>query len=154
MIPYSYANMQSSISIYFPIIIALILVAGTVAVFFKFKDKIMDLSDKKRIIVFVGTFAVIGCICTLMLTIPYKAMSPSNEKAKFEVISTSEIIDCNIDNQTVTYLKGDAEVTEDTLITITYDEPHLEVRRYSWCGMYRDYNVTLIQSPDAIKVEE
>lgn len=154
MIPYSYANMQSSISIYFPIFIALILVAGTVAVFFKFKDKIMDLSDKKRILTFVGTFAVIGCICTLMLTIPYKAMSPSNEKSKFEVISTYEIIDCNIDNQTVTYLKGDAEVTENTLITITYDEPRLEVRRYKWLGMYRDYNVTLVNSPDAIKIEE
>lgn len=154
MIPYSYANIQSSISIYFPIIIALILVAGIIIVFFKFKDKIMGLSDKKRILTFIGTFAVIGCICTFMLTIPYKAMDPSNEKSKFEVISTSDIINCDTENQTVTYIKGDAEVTEDTLITITYDEPHLEVRRYSWCGMYRDYNVTLIKSPDAFKIEE
>lgn len=154
MIPYSYANIQSSISIYFPIFIVIVLVAGMVALFFNFKDRIMNMSTTKRIIAIVGTFAVIGCICTLMLTIPYKAMSPSNEKSKFEVISTSEIINCDIDNQTVTYLKGDAEVTEETLITITHEEPHLEVRRYKWLGMYRDYNVTLIKSPDAFKIEE
>ncbi len=154
MIPYSYANMQSSISIYFPIFIVIVLIAGTAALFFNFKDKIMGLSDKKRILTFIGTFVVIGCICIIMLTIPYKAMSPSNEKSKFEVISTSDIIKCDTENQTVTYLKGDVEVTEDTLITITHEEPHLEVRRYKWLGMYRDYNVTLIKSPDAFKIEE
>lgn len=154
MIPYSYANIQSSISTYFPIFIVLILVAGIITVFFKFKYKIMDLSDKKRILTFIGTFVVIGCICTFMLTIPYKAMDPSNEKSKFEIISTTEIISCNTENQTVTYIKGDTEVTEETLITITHEEPHLEVRRYKWLGMYRDYNVTLIKSPDAFKIKE
>ena len=154
MIPYSYGNIHSSVSVYIPIFIALFILFGVAVAYLKFKDKLAALATAPRIGVIVGTFAVIGCICTLCLTIPYKQMSLGNENAKYTVLSTTEITNCDIDKQTVTYEKDGKEVTENTLITVTYDNPRLEVRRYSWCGMYRDYNVTLILSPDAIKVVE
>lgn len=154
MIPYSYGNIHSSASIYLPIILALLILSVSVIAFIKLKDKIMKMSDLVRSLTIIGAFAVIGCICTLLVTVPYKSMSPTNENAKYEVLGTTEIVKCDDINQTVTVMKDGKEVTEDTLITISYDDPHLEVRRYSWCGMYRDYNVTLIPSPDAVKIEE
>lgn len=154
MIPYSYGNIHSSASIYLPIILTLVLIACTTVLMIKFKDKLMALSNAALVSAIAIIFVVVSCISLLIVVVPYKNMSPENEKAKFEVLSTTEIISCDDVNQTVTFMKDGKEVTEDTLITITYDEPHLEVRRYSWLGMYRDYNVTLIPSPDAIKIEE
>ena len=154
MIPYSYGNIYSSISIYIPILLAILVISITVIVLIKCKKWIISLSNVNRMVVIIGLFALVGTLCVMLVTVPYKKMSPSNEKANYEVVGVTEFISCDTENQTVTIMKDGVEVTEPTLITISYDDPHLEVRRYKWLGMYRDYNVTLIASPDAVKVEE
>ena len=154
MIPYSYGNIYSSISIYIPILLAILVISITDICLIKRKRWIVSLSDINRMEFLIGLFALVGTLCVLLVTVPYEKMSPSNEKANYEVVGVTEFISCDTENQTVTVMKDGVEVTEPTLITISYDDPHLEVRRYKWLGMYRDYNVTLIASPDVAKTGE
>ena len=154
MIPYSYGNIYSSISIYIPILLAILVISITDICLIKRKRWIVSLSNKNRMEFLIGLFALVGTLCVLLVTVPYEKMSPSNENANYEVVGVTEFISCDTENQTVTVMKDGVEVTEPTLITISYDDPHLEVRRYKWLGIYRDYNVTLIASPDAVKTGE
>lgn len=154
MIPYSYGNIYSSISIYIPILLAVLVIVTTVIFLIKCKSWIVSLSNVNRLAVLVRLFALVGTLCVMLVTVPYKKMSPSNEKANYEVVGVTEFISCDTENQTITVMTDGVEVTEPARITISYDDPHLEVRRYKWLGMYRDYNVILIASPDAVKVEE
>ena len=72
MIPYSYGNIYSSISIYIPILLAVLVIAITVIILIKCKRWIISLSNVNRIAVLIGLFALVGTLCVMLVTVPYR----------------------------------------------------------------------------------
>ena len=150
LLPYSYGCIKSSLTCYIPNIIAILLLGIIPLITYILKRK--NITDKFiRVVLIVGSFIIICAINILILYIPYKYMSPFNEDNKYVIEESIDVVDYDIKNQTVTYIKNDTEITKPTLISFTTDKPVIEIRKYSKFGMSRTYRVTLVNTPDHVE---
>ena len=154
MIPHSYGVCNQSFSVFIPIIISILLIAGCVALLL-FREKIFKEKSKsgKTLAIYVVTIVICAVISAIISTVPYAKMNPS-KNTDYKVLETYDIVSYDYDNWTATINKDGKEETVDCLFSVDYDNNRVEVQRYSWLGMYRDYYVCYIVSPDATKIEE